>query len=278
MVEEELKAHKEKFISRLENFFSQIRSQNSGESSLLESMKYSLINSKAKYIRSFIILEVGKMLQAQPKEKEDLLKIAMAIEMVHAYSLIHDDLPSMDNSDFRRDIPSNHKKFGESTALLAGNSLLTWAFEILSNVKSENALSIIKEVALVSGFTGIMSGQVMDLSNSLKAEEFLIMNYNKTGKLLELCVFIPALLMKLNSESILNLKTYGRKLGEGYQMKDDILDEGEAKYSYVNYFGNKAILEKELAKTAEEGKRALESFPFNQNLVSLIDFLIHRKT
>ena len=137
---EALLKHQSFFRAELEKNLNSISTQNSGEEELLNAIKYSLISKTAKYIRSFLIIETGKMLQCDELKMKDLLKIAFAIEMIHCYSLIHDDLPSMDNSDLRRGEPSLHKKFPESTALLAGNSLLTLAFKELSQINDANLI------------------------------------------------------------------------------------------------------------------------------------------
>jgi geranylgeranyl pyrophosphate synthase len=148
---EALLKHQSFFRTELEKKLNSISTQNSGEEELLNAIKYSLISKTAKYIRSFLIIETGKMLQCDELKMKDLLKIAFAIEMIHCYSLIHDDLPSMDNSDFRRGEPSLHKKFHESTALLAGNSLLTLAFKELSQI---NDAKMIPAEALIQELQG----------------------------------------------------------------------------------------------------------------------------
>ena len=162
-------------------------------------MLYSVLNG-GKRIRPFIISEISSMYQV----KSSVYKYpAMAIEMAHCFSLIYDDLPCMDDDNLRRGKPSAHVKFGESTAILAGNSLLTTAFEILSdkNFKVEDKIksNLINLLSRCSGQTGIAGGQYLDLSYEKKKvslKKILNMELKKTGKLFEFCCLAPLLIKK----------------------------------------------------------------------------------
>ena len=273
---EALLKHQSFFRAELEKNLNSISTQNSGEEELLNAIKYSLISKTAKYIRSFLIIETGKMLQCDELKMKDLLKIAFAIEMIHCYSLIHDDLPSMDNSDLRRGEPSLHKKFPESTALLAGNSLLTLAFKELSQINDAKiAIKIISKVADVSGIFGIMSGQVLDLNSKFKQEEFDVMNYHKTGKLIEICMVLPAILLEKEAVAP-NLSKYGVSLGMAYQMQDDLLDEGEESFSYLTKYGSTKALKEEIAKEISKCENAISGFQSNEILKDFPTFLSKR--
>ena len=157
---------------------------------LIKPMKYSVF-SGGKRFRSAIIVNTGKIFNIDYKK---LIIIGAAIECVHSYSLIHDDLPAMDNDNFRRGLPSTHKKFNEFTAILAGNSLLTLAFEILSDenlkVSPKVKNELIKTLAIYSGFSGLAGGQYFDLTfenKKISKRKIIDIQNNKTGKLFAFC-------------------------------------------------------------------------------------------
>ena len=157
---------------------------------LIVPMSYGLF-SGGKKIRSKILKDIGYIFNVDYKT---LIIIGSAVECIHAYSLIHDDLPCMDNDDMRRGKPSTHKKFGESTAVLAGNSLLTLAYEILSNeklkIKDETKLKLIKKISECSGHQGIAGGQFLDLNfehKKVSKKRIIEMEIKKTGKLFSFC-------------------------------------------------------------------------------------------
>ena len=172
-------------------------------SSLIGPMKYGLL-SGGKKIRSSVILDIGKLYNVKLKK---LINICAAVECIHSYSLIHDDLPCMDNDSIRRGKPSTHIKYGESTAVLAGNSLLTLAFEIIADKKykidSKSKIEIIKSLAFCSGHTGIAGGQELDLSFEKKrknSKQILDMQRKKTGKLFNFCCYAVGILAKKNNK------------------------------------------------------------------------------
>ena len=156
---------------------------------------------------------------------------ACAMECIHTYSLIHDDLPGMDDDDYRRGKLTNHKVFGEGMAILAGDALLTYAFEILSNMddgsNSTQILQIIKEVSRASGTAGMIGGQVVDILSEQEKPTADLLNYihnHKTGALIEASVRMGAILGGANAEQLAALTQYARQLGLAFQITDDILD------------------------------------------------------
>ena len=196
-----------KKISKRVNIYLNSYLSKFNSSELVPPMKYGLFPG-GKKIRSKIIFDVGSMFNLK---KENLTILAASVEAIHAYSLIHDDLPCMDDDNLRRGKPSAHVKFGESTAILAGNSLLTTAFEILSdkNFKVEDKIksNLINLLSRCSGQTGIAGGQYLDLSYEKKKvslKKILNMELKKTGKLFEFCCVAP-LLIKKNKK---NLKSF----------------------------------------------------------------------
>ena len=188
-----------KKISKRVNIYLNSYLSKFNSSELVPPMKYGLFPG-GKKIRSKIIFDVGSMFNLK---KENLTILAASVEAIHAYSLIHDDLPCMDDDNLRRGKPSAHVKFGESTAILAGNSLLTTAFEILSdkNFKVEEKIksNLINLLSRCSGQTGIAGGQYLDLSYEKKKvslKKILNMELKKTGKLFEFCCVAPLIIKK----------------------------------------------------------------------------------
>ena len=190
-----------------------------------ESMRYSLQNG-GKRVRPVVMLACADVLGVP---KEDVLPFALAIEMIHTYSLVHDDLPAMDNDDFRRGKPSNHKQFGEANAILAGDALLNEAYAIcfaqcMKGEKYALASSFLNECA---GMYGMVVGQSADLAYSqadidVSAEDLFYIYEHKTGKLLLAPVAIASILA--NNKSYLAFESFGKLLGRLFQMTDDILD------------------------------------------------------
>lgn len=191
---------------------------------LAESMKYSLL-AGGKRIRPVLMLATAETLGV-PAEK--VLNFALAIELIHTYSLVHDDLPAMDNDDFRRGMPSNHKKFGEGNAILAGDALLNTAYSILFDECANGVeyVSASKHVCDSAGIFGMIAGQSADLlfekQNSFSEKDLLFIHKNKTAKLIMTSILVPSILTggKYYSE----LKQFGENLGYLFQMTDDVLD------------------------------------------------------
>ena len=217
---------------------------------LVAPMKYGVI-SGGKKIRSTIIFDTGKLLRIKEKK---LVHICAAVECIHSYSLIHDDLPCMDNDSIRRGKPSTHKKFGEATAVLAGNSLLTLAFEIIADKKnflsSKHKNDIMRLLANFSGHTGIAGGQELDLKFENKRKnlkQIVNMQRKKTGKLFNFCMQTTAIIANKNKKEILSLGQLGEEIGLLFQFADDFLDVK----------GSKKLAGKPLKKDKKKGKSTL---------------------
>lgn len=204
------------------------------EKIIYEAMNYSLL-SGGKRLRPVLSLAVCDMLEGA---KELVLPYACALELIHTYSLIHDDLPCMDNDDLRRGRPTNHKVFGEAMAVLAGDGLLNLAFEILlmDTIKVQHDKSSKMEAALLiakaSGASGMIGGQVLDMESEgkkLTFDQLCDMHQKKTGALIRAAVLLPAVLLDAGETIIGTLEAYARHIGLAFQIKDDILDfEGNA--------------------------------------------------
>ena len=231
----------------------------SNSSELIVPMKYGLFPG-GKKIRSKIIFDVGRIFNVNEK---NLLILAASVEAIHAYSLIHDDLPCMDDDKLRRGKLSTHIKFGESTAILAGNSLLTTAFEILSdkNLKVEDEIKsrLINFLSRCSGQTGIAGGQYLDLSYEKKKvslQKILNMELKKTGKLFEFCCVAP-LLIKKNQKNLKAFSKIGKDIGLLFQIVDDIID----------FKGTTKLAGKKTKKDVKKGKATIISLLGYKNAV-----------
>tara|TARA_B100000579_G_scaffold418242_1_gene415592 strand:+ start:1436 stop:2305 length:870 start_codon:yes stop_codon:yes gene_type:complete len=196
------------------------------KTNLLYPMRYGLLPG-GKKIRAKIIVDIGKIFSVNYKT---LIHISAAVECIHAYSLIHDDLPCMDDDILRRGKLTAHKKFGESTAILAGNSLLTIAFEILTeknlNLKNETKIELIKLISKCSGHSGIAGGQYSDLSfekKKISLKKTISMQINKTGKLFSFCCMAP-LLVKKKKRYLKRFESIGLNIGLLFQISDDLID------------------------------------------------------
>ena len=197
------------------------------KSYLLKPMKYGLF-SGGKRFRSKIIIDTGKIFNID----YNLLKtLSAAVECVHSYSLIHDDLPSMDDDDIRRGKLSTHKKFGESTAILSGNSLLTLAFEILSDkklkLKNKIKTELIYSLSICSGYSGMAGGQCLDLNfehKKVNKLQLIGMQNRKTGKLFSFCCSSSAIIKEKKLSIKRDLSQIGLQIGLLYQISDDLID------------------------------------------------------
>ena len=267
-----------------------------GEDIVHEAMKYSL-SIGGKRIRPVLVLEFCRVCGGEIKKA---LPVACAIEMIHTYSLIHDDLPCMDNDDMRRGMPACHVKYGEEYALLAGDALLTGAFGIVaeSDFAKENPAAAVKIIGLMSklsGVNGMIGGQVVDLKNEEKAapiEVLETMDRLKTGALIKCAAIMGCICADADSEKIKAAEEYAGKIGHAFQIVDDILDvigdENElgkpvgsdkesCKSTYVSLLGlNKAReYADELTRQAVE---ALKVFSYdNEFLTELAYMLCKRK-
>ena len=247
MVKKKLIKNAKKIDQFLLNF---LNKQN--RSLLVKPMKYGVI-SGGKKIRSTIIFDTGKIFNIKETK---LINICAAVECIHSYSLIHDDLPCMDNDKIRRGKPSTHIKFGEASAVLAGSSLLTLAFEIIAdkkyslNFKKKN--EIIRSLASCSGHTGIAGGQELDLKFENKKKninQIINMQRKKTGRLFNFCLYAVGVAAKKSNKEKNFLKNLGEEIGLLFQLADDFLDKK----------GSTKLLGKSVKKDSKKGKQTLLS-------------------
>ena len=254
-------------IAKDTNFFLKKFIAKQNNSKLIPAMKYGLFPG-GKKIRSKILIDIGSLLSIDYKT---LIAIGAAVECIHAYSLIHDDLPCMDNDKIRRGKPSTHIKFGESTAVLAGNSLLTMAFEILSSptlkVSDIIKVNLIKKLSECSGHLGIAGGQFLDLSYEKKKtskNKIIEMEIKKTGKLFSFCCMAPAIIKKKNAKEIKSFENIGSDIGLLFQIADDLID----------FKGDSKKAGKKTGKDQKKGKATLISLLGCMNAIKYCDKII----
>ena len=287
--QQDLKMVAEQVNSYLKDYLQKQLSDNK----LYEAMDYGLF-SGGKMIRSYLVHASCKILDVQEKE---YIPIAAAVECIHSYSLIHDDLPAMDNDDFRRGKESTHKAYGEFTAILAGSSLLTLAFEIISsfnfNISNEKKLKIIYALSSCSGHLGIAGGQFFDLSlknEKVTKDNIINMQNKKTGALMGFCIEVAAILAgKKDLEE--KFRNIGIKMGLLFQIKDDFLDKygsaeilgkpaqqdvAKGKNTLIDYLGEGET--KKLMKNLQiEIEKDLKPLPKTNSLIDCMSFIINRK-
>jgi len=267
---------------------------------IFQAMRYSLL-SGGKRIRPVLCLATLEALGAESLQ-ESVLPVACALEMIHTYSLIHDDLPAMDDDDCRRGIPTSHKAFGEDIAILAGDGLLTEAFCLLSNRKllvgipPERTLAVIHEIAMAAGCFGMIGGQVVDVrSEGMTVDETSLyyIHTHKTGAMIVASIRAGALLAGAGSEALAALSLYGHNIGLMFQIVDDILnvegdksttgkstgsDASRGKITFPSLFGVEMSREKACA-LAEQALHALSGFDRRtEPLRMLARHIIERKT
>ena len=243
---------------------------------IYDSASYSL-NIGGKRIRPILMLLTYSMYK---KNWRDILEFSSAIEMIHTYSLIHDDLPCMDNDDLRRGKPTNHKVYGENIAVLAGDTLLNEAMNLMmkfSLKNGERALVAAEKIASASGPEGMIGGQVVDIINEgkkISEDELKYMHMKKTGALIKVSIVSGAILGEAPEDDIKKLEKFGENLGLAFQIKDDILseegnpdvtgkpvgnDKEHNKCTYVSVFGIEGA-KKELEKITNEAVEILEYY------------------
>jgi len=268
------------------------------ENRVVEAMNYSVMNG-GKRIRPYLLCECASLFGV---DYETAFPAAASLEMLHSYSLIHDDLPAMDNDDLRRGKPTCHKQFDEATAILAGDGLLTYAFEYLSHaliIKPDIRLALIQLLSSAAGaFGGMVSGQTLDIyavpTGNKQADENIISRLEemKTGRLLRYACEAGAVLGKANVEQRNILISYSRKIGQAFQIADDILDregdqklvgktlhkdDSQSKFTFVAYYGI------EPARKAARMliSQAVDEISFfgekSRNLQELAQYIIERK-
>jgi len=289
MIKKKLSRNAKKIDDFLINYL-----KNQNRSPLSFPMKYGVI-SGGKKIRSTVIFDAGKIFDINEKK---LINICAAVECIHSYSLIHDDLPCMDNDSFRRGKPSTHIKYGEASAVLAGSSLLTLAFEIIADknysLNSKFKNEIIKSLANCSGHTGIAGGQELDLkfeNKNKKINKIIEMQKKKTGKLFNFCLYAVGVIANKNNKEKFFLSNLGEEIGLLFQLADDFLDiksskklagklvkkdSKKGKSTLLNLMGEKKaylyafnLKKKILLKLKKHGRKA-------KNLINTIEFILER--
>jgi geranylgeranyl diphosphate synthase, type II len=260
---------------------------------LNEAMRYSVF-AGGKRLRPALALLASRVGSGND---DDVMPLACALELVHTYSLIHDDLPAMDDDDFRRGKPSNHKVFGEATAILAGDALLSHAFRLVTWMPGQREAipDIIEELGRATGAEGMVGGQIADLEAEGQPPDLETVDYihiHKTGALIEASVKIGALGGGCSPEVTETLALYGRKIGHAFQILDDVLDEdgtaegmgkavgkdrarGKMTYPLVIGLEESRSRARELV---EEAKAAIADLPESGPLADLADFVVERKS
>ncbi|MBM7604586.1 geranylgeranyl diphosphate synthase type II [Metabacillus crassostreae] len=217
-----LQSRKKTIETRLPDYIKELKAPET----IKEAMLYSL-KAGGKRLRPILVLA---LLHTYGKREELGIATACAIEMIHTYSLIHDDLPCMDDDDLRRGKPTNHKVYGEAVAVLAGDGLLTQSFSLIVNdpyCSLENKLRLVSELVNAAGAQGMVGGQIADMQGEAKAlslEELQSIHENKTGKLLQYSIISGAILADAPENDIEKLRKIGYHLGLAFQIRDDILD------------------------------------------------------
>ena len=264
---------------------------------LSEAMEYAVMNG-GKRIRPILMYIVCDLFEKNNCKSYDKIKeIAAALEFIHCYSLVHDDLPAMDNDDYRRGKLTVHKKYNEAIGVLVGDVLLTEAFGIIANSKSlgaKNKIEIISKLSEYAGFFGMVGGQFVDMESENKKVEIDTLKYihtHKTGKLLTAAIELPMIALDVENEKREKMVEYSKLLGIAFQIKDDILDiEGNfeeigkksndvqnEKTTYPSIFGlekSKKLLQEYLEKAK---KIILDEFKGNQLFLELTDYFGNRK-
>lgn len=284
-----------KLQQKINQYIDQLNIPNTKNKLIYEAMKYSL-NAGGKRIRPILCLKTYELFN---ENIDEVMELAMAIEYIHTYSLIHDDLPAMDNDDYRRGIPTNHKVFGENIAILAGDALLNdayekliaWAIGFKDPIRGLNAIKIIANAA---GVEGMIGGQVLDVqTNNQKVDEGSIryIQENKTSALIEASVLSAAVAYGADENQIQSLKNYARNIGISFQIKDDILDVissfeelgkdigSDAENNKATFLDFHSIEESELivASMKEEAISEARTFENSEFLVELAEYLVSRK-
>ena len=264
---------------------------------LSEAMEYAVMNG-GKRIRPILMYMICDLFEKNNCKSYDKIKeIAIALEFIHCYSLVHDDLPAMDNDDYRRGKLTVHKKYNEAIGILVGDVLLTEAFGIIANSKSlgdKNKVEIISKLSEYAGFFGMVGGQFVDMESENKKVEIDTLKYihaHKTGKLLTAAIELPMIALDIESEKREKMVEYSKLLGIAFQIKDDILDiEGNFeeigkksndiendKTTYPSIFGleeSKRLLQEYLEKAK---KIIFDEFEGNQLFLELTDYFGNRK-
>lgn len=291
-MKEQLKLYTNKAEKALSMY---MKTEDNPQKSIYESMSYSLF-AGGKRLRPVLMMAVCDMCGGN---SDTVLPFAAAMEMIHTYSLIHDDLPAMDNDDLRRGMPTNHIKYGEATAILAGDALLNKAFEtmsIYSELSAEKTLEIIKIISLSSGTEGMIGGQVVDIESENKKidiDELKYIHTCKTGAIIRSAAVSGAVAANADKTQITAIDEFAKNLGIAFQICDDILDvtgdektlgkpigsdEENCKTTYVTVYGLDGA-KKLLDEYSQKAKDALAVFgDKNKFLIKLTDYLSGRNS
>lgn len=264
---------------------------------LKAAVNYSLKDG-GKRLRSVLVLMVDDMFRGKFSHNghsEDVLNLSLSLECIHTYSLIHDDLPCMDDDNLRRGKPTSHIQFDEATAVLTGDALLTLAFELVSRVKTKSDMvaKLITLLAKSAGGNGMVGGQMLDMQNKKKISlrQMKKIHQLKTGALIESSILLPAILKKANSTEYLCLKTYSECIGIAFQIVDDILDVTQTsevlgkpansdidnnKNTYVSLMGLEWA-RKEAFNIIDKSKASLKNIKRNTTYLSALgDYVLNR--
>ena len=282
---------------KVNGFINEILDNTANSSRIVQAMHYSLM-AGGKRVRPILCLAAS---EAVGGNADDVLPAACALEMIHTYSLIHDDLPAMDNDDLRRGKPTCHIAFDEATAVLAGDALLTLAFQILSSINlinennSSNRLKVVHKISFAAGYNGMIEGQMRDIASEgtlLSLEQLESMHSLKTGAIIEASIFSGAILGGGTQKQIDQLEIYAKNIGLAFQVTDDILnvegdpalmgkavgtDNARGKSTYPSIMGlNKS---RQFAKKlVHNALQALDDFDNNSDsLRAIACYIIERK-
>ena len=262
------------------------------DSILTEAMRYSVLNG-GKRLRPILVYLSSELGEAN---HDSIDTLAGSIELIHCYSLIHDDLPSMDDDDLRRGNPTTHKKYDEATAILAGDALQPLAFELISNLDTSdtNKINIVNCLANACGYLGMVGGQIKDIHSKEinTVNELDVMHSQKTGRLIQASLETSGILSGLDQKDIEALSIYGEKIGLAFQIQDDIIDiespssiSGKDQGSDINQnkitYPSIVGLEESRTKARELASEAKEILHLLQkntdNLHKLADYIVQRK-
>ena len=242
------------------NYFLKNFINKQSRTNLIIPMSYSIFPG-GKKIRSKILVDCGRIFNVDYKI---LIRVGAAIECIHAYSLVHDDLPCMDDDKIRRGKPSTHIKYGEATAVLAGNSLLTLAFEILSDpnfkINEKIKVKLVEKLSKFAGHEGIAGGQFLDLNfekRKIPKSRIIEMQIKKTGKLFSFCTMVPSIIKNKNTKIVNKFDKIGSDIGLLFQIKDDLID----------YSGSTKKVGKKTKKDLKKGKATLISLLGYKNTI-----------
>jgi len=297
----DIKAYLKRSAELTESFFtSAVPAQWEVPNKLREAMDYSL-NAGGKRLRPALVLAAAEAVTGSWEQAKQALPVAGAVEFIHTYSLIHDDLPAMDNDDFRRGKPTNHKVFGEAMAILAGDALLTHAFHLVtqagkdSGISADVRLAIVEDLARLAGAPGMVGGQVADMLGEqgiTSIHELEYIHLHKTSDLIIFSVTAGGRIGDASEKQLALLGQYGRNIGLAFQIQDDILDltgdeqklgkktNSDVEQSKVTYPYLIGLEESRLQveRLTQEAKSAVleAELPYAARLLEIADYLVQR--